>query len=51
MMMENMAAAKPQKTFLELPWSANREIKTTAENTVITNANKPLIFTFSFLGA
>ena len=50
-MIENIAAAKPQNTFLELPCKANREMKTTAANTVITKANKPLIFSFSFLGA
>jgi hypothetical protein len=50
-MMENIAAAKPQNTFLELPCRANKEMKTTAEKIVITIANKPLIFNFSFLGA
>lgn len=50
-MMENMAAAKPQKSFLELPCRANRETKTTAENTAITKAKRPRILAFSFLGA
>lgn len=50
-MIENIAAAKPQNTFLELPCRAKSEMKTTAANIVITKANKPLIFSFSFFGA
>lgn len=51
MMMEKMAAAKPQKSFLELPWRAKREIKTTAVKIVRTRVKRPTILTFSFFGA
>ena len=49
--MENMAAAKPQKIFLDLPCRANRDTKTTAAKTAITNVKRPRVLAFSFLGA
>ena len=51
MMMEKIEAAKPQKSFLAFPWRANRDTKTTAENTATTKEKRPRIFAFSFLGA
>lgn len=51
MMMENIAAAKPQKSFLVFPCRANRDTTTTPENTATTNEKRPRIFAFSFLGA
>jgi len=51
MMMENMVAAKPQKSFLPLPCRAKRETKATAANTASTNVRSPKILPFSFLGA
>ena len=50
-MTENIAMAKPQKTFLRLPCKAKRETKTTAENTESTKVNRAKILIFSFLGA
>lgn len=51
MMMENTVAAQPQKSFLELPWRTNTDIKATVENTATTKAKSPRILAFSFLGA
>jgi hypothetical protein len=54
MMMENMVAAKPQKSFLPLPCRAKRDTKATkatAPNTESTNVRSPNILAFSFLGA
>lgn len=51
MIMENMAAAKPQKSFLELPCRAKSDTKATAENNESTKVKRPRILAFSFLGA
>jgi hypothetical protein len=51
MIMENMAAAKPQKSFLVSSRKARRETKATVENTVSTNVRSPKILAFSLLGA
>jgi len=51
MMMEKIAAAKPQKSFLFFPCRTNRDTRTTAENTDTTKEKSPRIFAFSFLGA
>ncbi len=50
MIMENMAAAKPQKSFLVLSCKARRKAKATVENKVNTNVRSPEILA-SLLGA
>ena len=51
MMMEKMAAAKPQKIFLLLPWRTKREMKATAANMLSTNVRSARILPFSLFGA
>lgn len=51
MITENMAAAKPQKSFRGMPWRAKRDTKTTTEKTESTEMKRPKILSFSFLGA
>lgn len=50
-MMEKIAAAKPLKNFLLLPWRANIETNATVEKMERTTNRIPEIFAFSFLGA
>lgn len=51
MMMEKMVAARPQKSFLGLPWRARSDTRATAPNTVSTKVRSPRIFAFSLFGA
>ena len=51
MIIEKMVAARPQKSFLSLPFKAKREIRATAEKTVSTKVKSPRILAFSFFGA
>lgn len=46
-----IAKAKPQRSFLLSPWSVNTEIKTTMENMERTKKRIAEILNFSFLGA
>lgn len=50
-MMEKMAAAKPQKIFLGWEWRASRDTKATAEKIESTRAKRAEILAFSLLGA
>ena len=51
MIMEKIVAARPQKSFLLLPWRAKMEMKTTVAKTERTKVRSPRILAFSFLGA
>ena len=51
MTMEKIAAVKPQKSFLVVPWRAKTETKATTAKTDSTKVKTPRILAFSFFGA